>query len=322
MQELKLWYNQHRKKIWMTVGVIIALIVVIQLANFLVSRNHEEVASKINSSNQVLSDIRNTTNVDFSSTESAVSGNNVSSGTLKTAGEVIGNFLEYCKQGNITEAYNMLTNECKEEMYRTQEDFQSLYVSEIYDGSEVKYEVQNWAGNIYKIDFSIGDILATGNPNDVKNIQDFITIVAVDDGYKLNINDYIGRTEINKEKDENNVKITVIDKDTYMDYETYTIKVENNSDSDILLSNLNGNANDIYIEDSNGATYSAYTQELTTPDVTINSGDTRTITIRFYSSYVSTKNIDRLVFSNVIINYDSTTGLTAGKETRKIAVNI
>lgn len=322
MQEIKIWYNQHRKRIWVTVGIIVAFILIIQFWNFLVSRNKNETQLNISSSSEIISEIENNTNVSISSTDSAITGESVDKDSLESSVTIIGEFFDYCEQGNIEEAYNMLTEECKEEMYSTQEEFQSLYVSEIFGTQNVTYTVQNWTGNIYKIDFSIGNILATGNPNDLISMQDYVTVERVDDTYKLNINDYIGRTEINKEEENDNIKITAIDKNTYMDYEEYTIKIENNSNSCILLLDINEDTNGAYIEDSNGVTYSAYIQELTMPEVTINSGDTRILNIKFYSSYVSTKSIEKLVFSNVIMDYDPTTGLKAGKETKEVSINL
>ena len=322
MNELKLFYNRHRKKIWLAVLIIASLLAIVYVLNyFLTGNNDDKKNMDIVNQEEVLSDIRNSSNVDLSSTESAVSGSNVNSDILRSATEAIGKFFEYCRNGNIEEAYNMLTDECKEEMYNSQEDFKKWYVDDLYSGEEVDYEIQNWIGNTYKIDFAVGNMLATGNPNDVVTKQDYITVVKKDNNeYKLNINDYIGRNEVNKEKEQDNIKITVLNKNTYMDNEIYQIKVENNSDKDILLANLN-KTDEIYIEDSNGVKYFAYTQELTEPEMIINSGDNRTINIKFYSSYVSTKYIERLVFSNAITNYNTETGLKTG-ETTEIIVNI
>ena len=61
------------------------------------------------------------------------------------------------------------------------------------------------------------------------------------------------------------------------------------------------NTESLYIEDSKGVKYPYYNHELTTPMITVSAGQTKEITIKFYSSYVSTKKIERIVFSNIML---------------------
>ena len=42
--------------------------------------------------------------------------------------------------------------------------------------------------------------------------------------------------------------------------------------------------------------------------LTVESGQTKEVTIKFYSSYVSTKNINYIVFSNIITNNGQLSG--------------
>ena len=91
----------------------------------------------------------------------------------------------------------------------------------------------------------------------------------------------------------------VVSKNTYKDYEEYTIKVINNTKNSIRLDNINS-AKTLYLEDSKGNKYSYYNHELTEPTLTVIAGQTKEVTIKFYSSYVSTKEIKYMVFSNII----------------------
>ena len=131
-----------------------------------------------------------------------------------------------------------------------------------------------------------------------------MTVVRVDDEYKLNINNYIGYTSINKTTEKDNISMEVISKNTYMDYEQYTIRVTNNTEGTILLDSRT-NAKTLYLQDSKEVQYSSYSHELTEPMLTVSSGQTKEVTIKFYSSYVSTKKIESIVFSDLILSlYD------------------
>ena len=136
-------------------------------------------------------------------------------------------------------------------------------------------------------------MLATGKSNNGEVMQDHITV----DDDKLNINNYIGRTNIEKSKENDGVTITINYKDAYMDYEKYNITVKNEGDTQITLDSLE-NPDTMYIEDRNGVKYSSYNHELTKEQMQIGVGETNTLEIKYYSTYISTKDIRRLVFSN------------------------
>lgn len=300
MQEIRLWYNQHRKKIWITVGIIAAVIVVIQLLNFFVSRsNNNEKTINMESSTDVISQIKNETNVDIESTQSAVSGQTVSTAKLKTATSVIGQFMEFCNEGNTEGAYNLLTDDCKNQMYNSLEAFEQAYYQDVFEGEEKIYSIENWVGDIYKVSIT-ENMLATGKSNNGYSKQDYITVEEINGEYKLNINNYIGYTDVNKTTENNNIIINVISKNTYMDREEYTIKVTNNNKNAITLDGRNS-IDSLYLEDTRGSHYSAYTHELTDPMLNLEPGQTKELTIKFYSRYVSNKIIDKIVFSSLII---------------------
>ena len=300
MQEIRLWYNQHRKKIWITVGIIAAFIIIIQLLNFFtakINNNIEEVNTI--TENDVISEIKNETNVDVESAQSVVSGETISTEKLKSETEIIGEFMDYCNQGNTEAAYGLLTDDCKEQMYNSLDAFNQAYYQDVFDGEQKIYSVENWVGDIYRVKIS-ENMLATGKSNNGYSKQDYITVKETGEGYKLNINSYIGHEEINKITEDNNIVVEVISKNTYMDREEYTIRVTNNNDTAITL-DAKSNTESLYLENDKEGRYPAYTHELTAPMLNIDSGATRELTIKFYCRYTSTANITDMVFSNLII---------------------
>lgn len=317
MRNIIRFYNQNRKSIWILALIIFFLIIILQVINYFVGVNQENKNKEKQEILQNTQSIQNNldSSVIIQSNESAISGEGVSNKNLKTAQEMIERFLTNCNEQKYEEAYGLLTDECKEEMYPSLDVFVNSYASKIFNGQKINCNIQNWTGDIYKVEIA-GDILATGKVNE-DTLQDYITI----DNDKLNINRYIKRTEINKSNEKDNIKIEVLNKNTYMDYETYTIKIDNNSQSDILL-DTKRDMKSMYIEDDKGVKYSSYNHELTEADLTITRNHSRTITIKYYSSYNSSKDIQRLVFSNIVMNYDSTTKIINNTQIEEIGVNM
>lgn len=296
------WYNQNRKKVWSILGIIVIIIVVIQLINnYYKQKNEEEISNSNEVQNITLNENYNNIRVDDNN--SVLSGNAMSS-TQEEQIQIIDTFVDYCNRGDVESAYQLITDECKQEMYPELDNFTNSYYNETFADSEKNVSVENWTGNIYKVQIN-ENMLATGKYSKETTKQDYITVVETDDEqYKLNINGYIERKEINKTKEENRIKMTVKYSDTYMDYEKYTIEITNNSNTTILLDDR-ANVEAMYISDENDIHYPAYTHEINNADLQVNPRETKEITIKYYNKYGSTKNINKLVFSRMILNYEA-----------------
>ena len=302
MHNLIRFYNQNRKAIWIGIGIIASLFILLQLLNFIAKKNNNKIADS-NYSNLVQEDkIQSDSKGNIATDKSVVTGDKLSSESLKDQTSVIEQFLNLCKNNTV-------------------EDFKNIYLDSIFKTNGVTFKISNWFGNTYKVDFTVGDMLSTGNPDDVENIQDYITLKSENNETKVNINKYVGRYEVNREKEDNNIKISVISKDIYMDYEKYKIKVENNTDNDILLDERK-NINTMYIQDEKDVKHAAYTQELTTPDLTVNNHGARTLTVKYYSAYTSSKKIDKLVFSDVVLNYSQDLDNVLNPQIGEISINL
>lgn len=295
MYRLIRFFNQNRRTIIKIILIIVFIFILIQLFN-LISKNKmndnknenvdtDEKSNFINENSALISD------------ESLISGRKVSENVLSQSSDIIGKFINYCNDGNVELAYDMITDECKEEMFPSIGDFEKIYYSDIFDGSKKNYTIENWYGNVYRVRIT-DDILSTGNLDNNAH-QDYITVMSD----KININSYVGRKEINNVTTNNNVDIDVISKDTYMDYEIYTISVTNNSDNTILLDGGN-NPKSIYLLDEKDMKYYFYNNEVVASNFIVPSQYKKTFKIKFSNSYSSSRTIRSIVFSNFIVNYD------------------
>lgn len=290
------FFYQNKTQIFKAIAIIIFIIIIIQVVNYFVKENNETKLSNIEQQEAITTNNNETQGL--VSEKSAVTGNEISKEQLKSATSIINEFTSFCNQQDLESAYNLLTEECKQQMYKTVESFKQNYYYDVFGGKKKMCNIENWFGDTYKVNIN-EDMLSTGKDTNGYSKQDYITVKEVDDGYKLNINSYIGYSKINKKTTTDEISMEVIGKNTFKDYEKYTIKVTNNTEDLMQLDDINSTET-LYLEDTKGGKYFYYNHELTAPMLTIESGQTKELSIKFYSSYISTKNISSIVFSNII----------------------
>lgn len=258
--------------------------------------------------------------------KTTISGSNVEAKKQEENKTIIDNFINYCNQKQIEQAYNLLTDDCKKEVFFSNiANFSNNYVNKIFN-SKKTYSMQSWVNRdtytTYKVKI-VDDMISSGKITSKDNeIEDYYTVVQTGGEYKLNINNYIVKKEINKEKEFQGIKITVISRDTYKDYESYDVKVENLNETSILLDSQE-RTDSMYILASNDSKYKAYSYEIDKSRLIIEPGRSRAITIKFnkrYSNEAVTRNI---VFSDIIKNYDEYKQMQNKKEyTNRWAISI
>lgn len=300
MNGIMRWYNTNKKKFFTTIIVVVFVLILIRTLNSLAEQNlkNKQNLAKNNIANQ--NSITNS--ISMGKSESVVSGEKLPTEHTNLI-KKLDEFVSYCSNGEIDKAYALLSDECKEEMYPSQEFFKSGYYDVIFDGKKKDISAENWIGNIYKVKF-VEDALATGSYNSTTARQDYITIVKDKDGLlKLNINGYIGRENPNTLSKVDGIEIKVTETNIYMDYQTVTYEITNNTDKKIMLTEPNI-VDTMYLEDSNKIKYKAYEHELLKSDLKFIPGEKKSLTIKYYSRYVSSKEITSAVFNRIIANYE------------------
>lgn len=309
MYKLIRFWNRNKNNIIKVLAIIIFIFLIIQLINGVVKSKNKEKLDNLekNAKNNTITTNNNTVSKGLVSEKSAVTGKELSKTELQNATNLIYDFVDYCNKQDLESAYNLLTDECKQQLYPSLEIFKQAYYNDVFNGQQRNCTIENWIGNTYKVDIK-EDILALGKDTGYSK-QDYMTIKKVNDENKLNINNYIGYTEINKTTTKDNVSMKIVGKDTYKDEESYRIQVTNNT-SDIMQLDTTTSTKTLFLEDSNQVKYYWYNHELTDATLTVAVGQTKEITIKFYSSYVSNKEIRYIVFSNIILkNGQITEGL-------------
>ena len=297
MHNIRHFYYQNKEKIWKVVLIIAFLLGIIYFLNGQAVEKSNQNLDTSNNSNVSYTDEQNKT---YISDKSPMTGGTVTEKEVQKINNTISKFLQYCKNGKIEEAYNMLSKDCKENEYKTSEKFKEKYLRTRFDKDSI-YEIENWKRDTYKITIS-KDLLSTGDVNsNVKQVE-YITIVEENLEEKLNINSYIGKTEMNKETMQNEVKITAISKNVYLDYETYEFKIQNLSNKTIKLDTLEKTGT-MYLEDKNGNKYNAYANEILEQDLEIKPKQQININIKYAKNYSNRNTVDKIVFENIILDY-------------------
>lgn len=290
-------YNQNRRQIFLVLIVIAAIIFAIHLANYLVkSDNNKNLNSGFNSSSTT-----STTTINQSQ-QSAISSSSVSNSVFKVQSELIDEFIKYCNEGKVSNAYDLLSKDCKEVMFPTLEYFTNNYQKVIFSTKQI-YTIKNWTGSTYKISLT-ENILATGKSNNGIATEDYYTIVNEGGKDKLNINGFVERNKLNKSNSSNNVKIEAICQDIYMDYTIFTFKATNNTDKMISLDSGESTKN-MYTIDNNNIKFMSSRNELANAELNIQSYSNKTIKVKYLSSYVSTRTINYVVFNDIVLDVNT-----------------
>ena len=297
MGNLRRYYYANKTKIWRGILIVAFVLVLIQVLNYFQGRksNKTNNVSNTNMINTI------TNNTSLTTDKSALGTGIINETQLKNDITIIDEFLNLCNNKKFEDAYKLVSTDCKNNLFTTYEIFKKTYCDKIFNTYKT-YTTENWNGNTYKVRIT-EDPLATGKTSNDMSIQDYMTIVEENNEEKLNINNYIGRNKINAVNTKSNVKIEVISRDTFAEYEVYNIRVTNNSDKTIYLDD-GEKTSTIYIEDSNGLKYNAASGEIIYSTLKIRPDSTVEYAIKYTNTYRASRKIKKLVFANLILDYD------------------
>lgn len=295
LRKLRILYHNNKTKIWLILGIIIFVYVIIRMFNAQIKKENEE---KIN--NGTNQNFQVTTYLPSSQT-SVMTNSSTTKENVKKDTEIIKNFIDFCNDNNIEEAYNLLSQQCKDELYKNINDFYNKYYKNIFNEKR-SYDIENWASSkniTYKVKY-LNDIMSSGTVND-EYIEEYITVVTENNEKKLNINQFIGKEELNLKRETDNLNITVVNKYVYYDYEEYEIIFENNTDKNIIL-DTKENTESVYVEDTKDVKYTWFGNEVPNSYLNLNSGESKRLRLKFNEIYTGKKTDSTIYLTDVKID--------------------
>jgi len=242
----------------------------------------------------------------YKPTDTVISGSNVSDKQFTKDSNTVNNFLELCNNNKLEEAYTMLSEECKTEVYPTIEIFKKNYLDTIFYKKR-DFNLQAWISTseitIYKIRYT-NNMLSTGTYDENDVFEDYITINKKNNEEKISIGNFIDTQNCNIITKNSNLQAIVTKKTICMNYEEYVINITNNTQKTILLDNLRSSKTISLIAES-GTKYGANINKLYITDLLVSPNETQTITIRFGKSIAANNKSVKLQFSNIITDYNA-----------------
>lgn len=291
---IRRFIDQNRKLIGYGILIIFMILFAIKSLNAYYEKDAQRKKTEI---------LNNETN---KSTQTTVEEPIISSVENDSIKKAMSSFVNYCNNREIENAYKMLTDECKEAMFPTQDYLRQTYIEKIYN-IDRKYEMVKWSEDGDKTTYLVklyGDLLSTGGTGN-NYTEDYYTFVKNENGiYKLNINNYIYGEERNIEQTINGVTVKIEQVDVYEEYEKVKISFVNKTSKTICL-NGGKYSRDIYLQNKNGTTYSSINSKFDKQEIIMKPNKVETLWIEFNKVYSSTNKAQYLVLSDVIYDYET-----------------
>lgn len=289
---LRRFINKNQELIKKVIIIIVFVFIGIKLLNFAYEKDEENKRIQLSQN-----DINAEKNEEINITENTIESNSIDI--------TMSSFVNFCNEKKIEEAYKMLTQECKKAMFPTVDDFEKIYINNVYNIKR-EYELTKWSaeGNITTCLVTLyGDLLATGGTANSK--QEFYTFVEEESGnYKLNINNYIYGEDRKSEITTRNITVKINHVDIYEEYEEAKITIKNNTGKTICLTGNKYNKN-IYLQNSSGISYSSLSSKFDKENIVMKPNSIQSFTVKFNKLYSATNKATKLVLSDVILDYES-----------------
>lgn len=293
---IRLW-NQNRGKIIITTLVVVFIFIVIRALNEGAKKNLE--AKKNNVNNEIIFE-------DDMPSKSIITGETVDEEKTERNVDIINDFIEKCNGNDIDNAYDLLTDGCKETLFSNKDSFINNYYNIIFTEPRT-VKIENYKNssktNTYKVTF-YGDVLSSGSISAKDYYQDYITIE--NDTGKISINSLVTTNEINKQVEKNGIVLTVSKQEIYMDYEKYKIKVQNNTDKTICL-DTRTNSKSVYSIGTNSVKNIAFTNEISSSLYEITAYGSKTYNMKFDKKYNASVRTKKIVFTDVVEDFEKYT---------------
>lgn len=285
-------YNQNRIFIWISIIAIIFIIIAIQILNDLALENIKDKNKTSNLNIVHKEEIKDNLDIDIIINDKDVE---------EEKELIIDQFIRYCHAKEIEKAYSLLSNDCKEELFPTLDDFKEKYYYKLFNTKKL-YSKEVFYNNTYKVKY-YDDMLATGKINN-EVIEDYYTIQKENNVTKLNISNFIYKNTLNREKTINNLKIKVLEKQVYTEYEEYKLEVTNLTDKKILLDSKEKTKTMYLLGDKNVKLY-CLSHEVSIDELIIESKSSKIIRLKFNKGYkVKSNTQEEINLTDIIYDYE------------------
>ena len=229
----------------------------------------------------------------------------------ETIESTIDTFVQRCNNKDYENAYNMLSDDCKSEVYPTLNSFKS-YVDNRYP-SKRAYSIQNFSnvGKQYIYDVNLmDDIMATGlTGKEYGYLEEKFVFTENDNSLKLSIGGFVRKQNLNVMAEDENLKVNIDSKDVFYDHENYKVTLTNRSKHPIVIadgSSTNEVSLNINTDDRNEKNVGTY-------GIVLQPGESKSYTFTF-TKYCDDGNAPQYMMFNAIRVLQSYSGDESTKQ--------
>ena len=188
------------KKHWKAIIIVIVVWITLIIINAYLRNRPEETT---------------TTNTYFPDLPVIDYGGTVPKSKQDEVNNTIDSFFNYCNKKEYQNAYNLLTEDCKQYIYRNSIEEFMQYVDSIYTSTKI-YNLQNYSNvdDVYIYDINIlDDIMSTGTTGGYQEYKEKIALIEINGEMKISNQGYIGKVTFNNITGEDgNIKIRALNK--------------------------------------------------------------------------------------------------------------
>ncbi len=299
--------NQNWRNIITVIAIIVFSFIVFRtiVAIYRINKNNENEAAQ--NRNSIKENTLGSTNIQQNSKNNNINYSS-NSDLLSDEQKALETFVEYCNNKQIDEAYQMLSDECKEEIFPTVEYFNKNYIQLVFNEKRTaKLQVSMYGDTIYQISY-YGDLLSSGGYNQSGVIEDYVYFTKKNNEIKLSINQFLYSNTLEKTAENDDIFAKVTKKNVYIDYEVYDIEFTNKTDEKILLSTRK-NTKGVVLVDGKNVEYTSNIDEQSLNSIVINPQEKNVLSIKFTRMYNEQREESKTIkFSDIVVNYDEYIG--------------
>jgi len=155
--------------------------------------------------------------------------------------DIIDNYINYCNNGEFENAYNLLSENCKEKAFNNNVNKFTEYAKNIFNQKK-RYSLQNYSnyGKTYVYDVRIfNDFLASGlTDEEYAFYQEKFAMVDEGKEIKLNVGNFIDKQDVKRFVDDEYSKIKIKSKAIFYKYEEFDVEIKNKTDYKMVISSV------------------------------------------------------------------------------------
>lgn len=211
--------------------------------------------------------------------------------------ELISKYINYCNNKEYENAYNMLSYDCKTQLYPNIEDFKT-YIDNVFDEKKAYY-IQDYSNEKDTYIYSVcifEDMLATGlTGSEVEYYEEKFVIKNNNGVLELSIREYIGKQDVQNVYEDEYMKISIENMVQTYENQVYTVKITNRCVHPIVLAN-GSEAKEILLGLKNE---SRNVKDLPRGGIVIYENQTKTYELKFTKFYDENETAEKLIFNAV-----------------------